>query len=746
MARYKKSSASRPNLLINHFLRIDQRILYCRPMRTPIAPIALLLLAACSTPDGSWRVYKADAESTSSSPLDQINTGNVSRLKLAWSFSPNDARKDSRGGSSECNPIIVDGVLYATSARHRVYAVNAGTGELIWSYDPFDGGEGGGVSRGVTYWEDGNDKRILYTAGDHLFAHEAKTGKLIKSFGDSGRVSMNVGLRDDPSTISVIPTSPGIVFGNLLIMGAEVSELYGAQPGYIRAFDIPTGKLIWTFHTIPQPGEPGYDTWPDGAWKNVGGVNDWSGMSLDQKRGLVFLALGSPAYDFYGGDRIGKNLYGNSIVALDAKTGRYRWHFQTVHHDLWDYDLPAPPNLLTINKDGEKIDVVAQTTKTGFLFVLDRETGEPVFPVEERPVPRSTVPGEQSWPTQPFPVKPAPYARQSMTIDDLTAFSPANHDSLVKKMKSLRYEGLYTPPDLKGTLMLPGTRGGSNWGGGAVDPQSGILYVKSNDSPEIDMLTRIESSSPAEGQSLFLQGRALYNTHCAACHGRDRNGDEPVYPSLIALEKKMSRDAALSKIKQGVGGRMPAFASIIKGKEDALLDFLFSGKQARPTRRDRDLQEIANNKKGSASADSGALYLNLTAFSHFNDPDGNPALKAPWGTLNAVNLNTGEYEWQVTLGDHPELRKPGDPPTGSGGSGGPIVTAGGLIFIGSTYDRKFRAFSKADGKLLWEIELPGVCNATPCTYSHGGKQYVAFSVAGNEKNPSGYILAYALPD
>jgi quinoprotein glucose dehydrogenase len=697
----------------------------------------------------TWSVYKADLESSSYSPLTQINKKNVQQLRLAWRFIPNDARKDARIGSSECNPIIIDGVMYVTSARHRLYAIDANTGEQIWSFDPFNGGEGGGINRGVTYWEDGDDKRILYTAGDNLFAQDAVTGKLISTFGIDGKVSMNVGLRGDPGAISVIPTSPGIVFEDLLIIGAEVSELYGAEPGYIRAYNIRSGQLVWTFHTIPHPGEPGYETWPAEAWKYAGGVNAWAGMSLDKERGMVFLALGSPTYDFYGADRKGENLYGNSVVALDARTGKYRWHFQTVHHDLWDYDLPAPPNLVTVKKDGKKIDAVAQTTKSGFLFVFNRETGEPLFPIEERKVPASLVLGEEAWPTQPFPLKPKPYARQWMTEDDLAYYSPASHDSLLKKFRGLRYEGLFTPPDLRGTLMLPGTRGGSNWGGGAFDPTTGIIYIKSSDSPEIDLLQRVEKTSSNSSQPIYLQGKALYVKHCATCHGRDKNGDEPNFPSLVGIQNKMTREVAMQKIKKG-SGRMPAFSAILNGQEEAIITYLY-GNPTKVSRKDSYLLEIENNKASNLvdvkkEADTTALYLNITAYSHFNDSEGRPAIKPPWGELNAINLNTGEYAWKVPIGNHPERQSAGMPITGSEGYAGPIVTAGGLVFIGATHDKKFRAFDKDTGALLWEFELPGIANATPSTYWSNGKQYVATSVAGDKENPSGYILAFALPE
>jgi quinoprotein glucose dehydrogenase len=683
--------------------------------------------------------------------LDQINKGNVRDLQTAWTFYPRDARNNSRPLNSECNPIVVDGVMYATSARHRLYAINANTGDQLWSYDPFNGGEGGGVYRGVAYWEDGDDRRILYTAGDNLFAQNAGTGQLITSFGTNGKVSMNVGLRGDSSKISVRPTSPGIVFQDLLILGAEVSELYGAEPGYIRAYNIRSGKLEWTFHTIPHPGEPGYETWPKDAWKYVGGVNDWAGMSLDEKRGLVFLALGSPSYDFYGGDRKGQNLYGNSVVALDAGTGKYRWHFQTVHHDLWDYDLPAPPNLVTVEKDGRKVDAVAQTTKTGFVFLLDRETGRPLFPVEERPVPPSDVPGEQAWPTQPFPLIPAPYSRQHMTEQDLTNFSPAAHDSLLKKFRSLRNEGLFTPPSVRGTLMIPGTRGGSNWGGGAVDPKSGVLYVKSNESPELSHLQKVGPEKAWSKLSPFNQGKAIYMKHCSGCHGRDRKGDEPIYPPLQDVKNKLTKAEALKKIRDG-SGRMPAFGNILRdGSEEAILAYLFEITGNRVSRQEADLFEVHSNKLSVTDnpdlklKDTTTLYLNMTPFSHFNDIEGRPAITPPWGTLNAIDLNTGEYVWKIIIGNHPDWQGGSTAPTGAEGYGGPIVTAGGLVFIGGTRDKKFRAYDKDNGALLWETTLPAVANATPCTYFSEGRQYVAISVAGDEANPAGSIIAFALP-
>ena len=707
---------------------------------------------SCNNQGRTWSAYKADAASSSYSVLKEINKENVSQLKPAWTFNPGDAAEGSRFAGSQCNPIIIDGIMYAASARHRIYAINASDGKLVWSFDPYDGGPGGGSFRGVTYWEEGNDKRILFTGGDNLFALNAETGKPISEFGKNGKVSMNVGIRDDPEKISIKPTSPGIVYKDLLIIGNEVSELYGAQPGYIRAYNVRTGKLEWTFHTVPKPGELGYDTWPKDAWKYAGGANDWGGMSVDEKRGMVFLATGSPSYDFYGADRAGKNLFGNCVIALDAKTGKHIWHFQTIHHDLWDYDLPAPPNLVTIVKDGKKTDAVAQTSKVGFLYVLNRETGESLFPIEERPVPASDVPGEQAWPTQPFPLKPKPYARQYMTADDLSDFSPAAHDSLIKLFNSLRYEGLFTPPSVKGTLNLPGTIGGSEWGGAAFDPATGILYLKANESPEIDLLQIIDPVIASTNLSAHDDGKNIYTTYCATCHKADRTGDEPIYPSLTDLKKRMTEMEALNKIKEG-GGKMPPFASILQGHEEGIINYLFEKTDKRLLQSERDLSEIRSNRLSNIEVktekekpDTAAAYLNITAYAQLKDPDGHPAIKPPWGTLNAINLNTGEYEWTIPVGNHPELQKKGEPITGSTGSPGPIVTAGGLVFIGGSRDRKFQAFDKATGKLLWETILPGFASSTPCTYKSNGKQYIAVSVAGNKESPAGSIMAFALPE
>jgi len=716
-------------------------------LRISLAPLCFIGCSSVDEEARTWSVYKADKESSSYSPLEKINRENIKKLRPAWTFKPKDAREGSKFSRSQSNPIVIDGIMYTTSARHRLYALDADSGDLIWSFDPFDGGPGGGACRGVVYWEDGNDKRILFTAGDQLFAINADTGKPISSFGTDGKVSMNVGLRGDPDTISVIPTSPGILYKNLLILGAEVSELYGAEPGYIRAYDVLSGNLEWTFHTVPKPGEIGYDTWPKNAYKYAGGVNDWAGMSLDEKRGMVFLALGSPSYDFYGADRKGKNLFGNCVVALQADTGEYIWHFQTVHHDLWDYDLPAPPNLVTVERNGKKIDAVAQTSKIGFLYLLDRETGEPLFPIVEKEVPASNIPGEHAWPTQPFPTKPEPYTRQFFAKDDLKFYSEASYNSLEKEFSSYRYEGLFTPPDTIGTIMLPGTRGGSSWGGGAFDKETGILYVKSNDSPEISFLKKITpNDETAASSSLYEKGETFYQNYCLSCHGADMNGQEPDYPSLSGLKIRMSSEVVLKTINNGAG-KMPSFSSVLSGEEEAIIAYLFDLEKGEFDRENHLLRELEENEKSTreVTPDIFDKYLNVTAYGFFRDIHERPSIKPPWGTLNAIDLSTGEYVWKAPAGNRSDLREEGAPPTGTGGSAGPIVTAGGLVFLTGTNDQKVYGYDKSNGELLWEAELPASGTATPSTYSSGGKQYLAVAVAGNEEEPGGYVMAFAIP-
>ncbi|CAD5259485.1 MULTISPECIES: PQQ-binding-like beta-propeller repeat protein [unclassified Imperialibacter] len=699
--------------------------------------VSLLLLAwvmcSCSSADlkrETWQVYKGDAASSSYSSLTQITKDNVSRLEVSWIFEPTDAPEGARAVKYECNPIVVGPVMYLTSARHVVYALEAASGKVIWSFDPFDG-KGGAIKRGVSYWEGNGEKRILFTARNHLFALNATNGEQILGFGEQGKVNLNIE-NFSGEEAWVVPTSPGIIYNDLIILGSEVSESYGAAPGYIRAYNVLTGKLEWTFHTIPQPGEVGYDTWPADAWKKVGGANNWGGMSLDEKRSIVYIPLGSPTYDYYGSDRKGMNLFGNSLVALEAATGKLVWYFQTTHHDLWDYDLPAPPNLITVTKNGKQIDAVAQTTKTGLLFVLDRETGEPIFPVEERLVPASNIPGEEAWPTQPFPTKPLPYSKQYISESDLLDFTPDAKKEVLDAFKRFRYEGIYTPPDTSGTLLTPGSRGGSEWGGAAWDQETGLLYLNANESPEIAKVSRGVAWKSPRDQSMYNVGRSFYTTYCASCHGTNKQATDPSIPSLVDVGKRLSKEEILNRVKNGKG-KMPAFGQVAAGNEDEIISYLL------------EINKDKIAEKPTEESDTGMVYLNLTAYGYFRDNKGRPAIKPPWGTLNAINLNTGEYSWRVPLGNIPELQQPGDPPTGIENYGGPVVTAGGLVFIAATGDQKIRAFDKETGDEVWTADLPGNGYASPAVYEANGKQHLAIAVTGNREKPGGWMVVFSLP-
>ncbi|MEQ9099901.1 MAG: PQQ-binding-like beta-propeller repeat protein [Imperialibacter sp.] len=681
-----------------------------------------------------WGAYKADPKGTSYSSLDQINLTNVAKLENTWTFQMSDLAQGADPVSSQSNPIIINGVMYANSGKQTVYAIDAATGKEIWSFKSLEEGQPSAASRGVTYWESGDDKRILYSAGNSLIAIDAKTGKIIPSFGTNGRVNLNEGVRDDPEKISVTLTTPGRIFNDLIIIGSRLPDFYGAPPGYIRAYNCRTGALAWTFHTIPLPGEPGYETWPPDAYKYAGGVNCWAGMSIDMDRGMVFLALGSPSYDYYGADRRGENLYGNCVLALDAATGQYKWHFQTVHHDVWDYDLASPPNLVTVKQDGKDVDAVAQVTKHGFVFVLNRDTGESLFPIEERPVPASNLPGEETWPTQPFPLKPKPFVRQSMTEDDLNHYSDADYQAILEKFRSVRYEGLFTPPDLRGTLSIPATRGGANWGGAAFDPNTTYLYIRGNNLPEIQTIVDMDKHFATQNNTILETGRVTYMQHCSTCHGEERKGIPPTFPSLVNLKDRMGENEALGKIRAG-SGQMPGYKGVItEAEERAIMAFLYD-----------KIDQGSLALEESSEVTKPVRYGNITAYRTWSDPSGSPAMKGPWNTLSALNLSTGEYEWQIPVGNDEKLQEEGGPITGLLARSGPMVTAGDLVFLSGADDKKLWAFDKKTGKMVWETSLPAANNANVCSYSVNGKQYVALSVGGTKENPSGSIMTFALP-
>jgi len=428
----------------------------------------------------TWSDYSGASDSAQYSALKQINRENVNRLEVAWVYPTGDGRKYF------FNPLVADGVMFVLAKNNSIVALDASNGKEIWTYTP-DPGTTIITNRGLNYWQskDRSDRRLLFASNHFLRAIDAKTGKLITTFGTAGRVDLKEGLDRDPKTLTLVQSvTPGRVFEDLLIVGSATNQGYGSAPGDIRAFDVRTGKLVWTFRTIPRPGEFGYDTWPKDAWKTVGGANVWGEFSVDEKRGIVYAPTASAKYNFYGADRKGANLFGDCLLALDARTGKRLWHFQMVHHDIWDYDDATAPKLLTVRHEGKSVDIVAQVSKQGFVWVFNRVTGEPLWPIEERPVPRSDMPREQTWPTQPFPSKPPPFARQKFTVDDLSPYlDPQERARYRDELLSARNEGLFTPPGVRNTVQMPGNNGGANWGGAAVDPTKGMLYVVSKDLP-----------------------------------------------------------------------------------------------------------------------------------------------------------------------------------------------------------------------------------------------------------------------
>lgn len=674
----------------------------------------------------NWEFYLGSPGNTHYSALAQINVNNISNLQQLWSYDTKEK------GGLETTPLMIDGVLYAYTPKQEVIALDAVTGALRWIFDSQKEFAAEKVEsraeRSLAYWRDGNNRRIFAGISKYVYALDPATGKVIRSFGEGGRIDLRENLRGAPKLQSVSITSPGVVYKDLIILGDATPESLPAPPGDIRAYDVHSGKVRWTFHTIPHPGELGYDTWPKNAWTYSGAANNWTGMALDPDRGIVYAPTGSAATDWYGADRVGNDLFANTLIALDAETGKRLWHFQAVRHDLWDRDLPSPPTLVTIVRDGMEIPAVAQTSKQGFLFVFNRVTGEPLFPIQYRAVPASTVPGEVAAKEQPFPTKPVPFARQRITESDLTNRTPEAHQWAVEHFRKFHYEGQFTPNSVGvDTLMFPGYDGGGEWGGSAFDPETHILYVNGNDVGLTESLVKRTATSP---------GRAIYLSQCSACHRENRRGTPPEIPSLVDVGSRLNA-TQIGKILLSGKGRMPPFPNLdpASGAAQALIQYLLRGE---PHNVDRE---------GLLTPQAG---YDTTGYDKFLDPEGYPATAPPWGTLNAINLDTGEYVWKEILGQYPELVAKGLPDTGSENYGGPVVTAGGLLFIGATVvDKKFRAYDKATGKLLWETRLPFSANATPITYEIHGRQYVVIA-AGGPRDPStpgggGVYVAFALP-
>ena len=628
----------------------------------------------------------------------------------------------------QCQPVVAHGVLYATSPKLRVFALDAATGRPLWSFDPNAGRGDTPVRtriRGLMYRERGEDRRIYFAARHWLHALDARTGRPLAGFGKDGRVDLREGFEGrDPRTLTVGLNTPGVFFENLLIVGSIVPEGLPSAPGDIRAFDADTGRQRWAFHTIPHPGEPGHETWPKDAWKYAGGANAWSGVALDERRGLVYAATGSTSYDFYGANRLGDNLYANTILCLRAATGERVWHFQAVKHDLWDRDFPSPPALVTIVRDGRPLDVVAQAGKNGRLYVLDRETGGSVFPMEEVEANASDVPGERAAAKQLLPALPPPFTRQRFTEDLLTTRTPEAAQAVREKWDRLRKGGEFDPPSLQGTVLFPGMDGGAEWGGTAYDAASGLLYVNAN---EMAWVVRLAERRMPDGAP--VTGKALYERYCAACHRADLRGNPPEFPSLVRIAERRNADEIGDIVHDG-GGRMPGNPQLHAAVRRAIVQYVIDG--------------TSQTVRADAPSPFDLRYT-LDGDIRFTDPDGFPAVKPPWGTLTAIDMNRGAIAWQVPLGEIPGS---GIENTGSENYGGPVVTAGGLVFIGATnYDRKFRAFDAANGKVLWETTLPAAGNATPAVYSVDGRQYVVIAAGGGKWGaPSGgTYVAFTLP-
>jgi quinoprotein glucose dehydrogenase len=665
-----------------------------------------------------WPVNGGGSENQHYSTLTQINRANVAQLQVAWTF---DTREHD--GVLQASPIVVDGVLYGITPTQKIFALEASTGKLLWRFD--SGIPGTQPDRGLAFWSSGNEKRVLVGIMNFVYALNASTGKPIPSFGSGGRIDLREGLGRSLSSSWTSLTSPGIVYKDLIIVGGRNAETLPAPPGDIRAYDVRTGKLRWAFHTIPHPGEFGYETWPRDAWTYSGAANNWAGMALDSQRGVVYVPTGSAAFDFYGANRLGDDLFANSLIALNAATGERIWHFQAVKHDLWDRDFPSSPVLLTVKRNGKDVDAVAQTTKQGFVYLFDRTNGNPLFPIQYRGYPPSTIPGEAAASEQPLPAKPAPYARQLLTKDMLTNRTPEAHQWALEQFRKFRSEGQFVPFSVgTDTVIFPGFDGGAEWGGPAVDPGAATLYVNSNEMAWIAALAENTGEDSPE---------AIYLSQCAICHGEKMAGSPPAMPSLIKVGARLTQPQIAATIKNGKG-RMPGFPNLSADHLSALVDFLTGG----------DSKELSNPEP----APPGMNYR-FTGYRRFLDPDGYPAIAPPWGTLNAIDLNTGECAWKINLGEYPELAAKGLTATGSENYGGPIVTAGGLLFIaGTNYDKKLRAFDKSTGNLLWETTLPFAGNATPATYAANGRQYVVIAAGGGKdpKSPSGGVyIAFALP-
>jgi quinoprotein glucose dehydrogenase len=672
----------------------------------------------------NWSTYGGSNSDDQYSPLALINRTNANKLEQVFFYPA--GNNGYRYGS---NPLVVDGVMFVYGRNNSVAALDATTGKEVWVYDT--GNPRAISNRGMTYWEsaDHSDRRLIFAANNALYELDAKTGKVIPSFGDGGSVDLRTGLGRPLATVrSIQSSSPGRVFENLIIEGSATGEEYDSPPGDVRAFDVRTGKLVWQFHTVPHPGEMGYDTWPPDAYKYIGGTNDWAEISIDEKRGIVYLPLGAPTYDFYGADRHGVNLFSDCILALDARTGKYLWHFQSTHHDLWDYDLNTGPKLLTIQHDGKPVDVLVEASKNGFVWILDRTNGKPIWPVEERPVPKSDVPGEESWPTQPFPTHVPIFARQQFTPDMVDPYisDSKEREEIEKVVAAARQEGIYTPPSLGTTMEMPGNNGGANWGTAAIDPASKTFYVISKDAPSLLHLegqpARRTVSGPPENQ-----GEVLYMQYCKMCHQADLKGQPPAIPTLVGIVERTGPQRVSDAVTKGIAP-MPAIPDLTIDDVSKVVAYLKAPDKA--TIAPAMLARLTAPPTQTRLAPEGQRYW--TGYGYMNSKEGLPAISPPWSTLTAYDVTAGTIKWQIPLGEVTALAEKGIKGTGSfWPRGGGVVTGGGLVIVPTKSDSALHFYDKDTGKEIYALKMPVSPEGIPTVYEVNGREYVAVSARPN---------------
>jgi len=742
-----------------------------------VMAIAIAAVSAADRKAQDWRDYGGGPDNSKFSPLKQIDKSNVSKLQVAWTYPY---------GETLFNPIVVRGFVYAKGRNGALIALDAATGKEIWIHDGLDGM----TRRGVNYWEskDGKDRRLIFSMSDHLQEIDATTGKTIRTFGDNGVVDLREGLGRDPATIGRIQSNtPGKIFENLLILGSATGEAYFSPPGDLRAYDVITGKLVWQFHTVPHPGEFGYETWPKDAWKYMGGTNTWGEITVDPERAIAYFPTGSGTFDFYGADRIGANLFADCLIALDARTGKRLWHFQNVHHDLWDYDNTSAPQLTNIKKDGKSIPVVAMAGKTGFLYVFNRVTGEPIWPIEERPVPTKTeVPGEQVWPTQPFPTSPPPFARQKFGPDDVNPYliTPAEQEQFKQRIAAARNEGLFTPIGFTDTIHMPGNNGGSNFGSTSSNPNDGTVYVISYDIPAIIRLLTPEEAAARGGRgrggagAAAGPGLAVFQRDCQVCHGADRAGT-PNGASLVGVAGRLAPEEIRSTVTNGKG-RMPPFPHLLPADVDAVVSYLVAADAGGRGGRGRGGDGMPVTFPPGPVVESGPAVVRPGGGGRGGGggrasgpqayPEGVEApaerytmngyglyaniVKPPYTTLTSYDLNNGTIKWRVPLGDDPRLASAGVTGTGTAGDFkfGVIPTATGLVFVAGG-DDKLHVYDAANGKEIWSAAFGAASRGIPSMYELDGRQYLLMTASDPGVGPNRTIrpdlphglVAFALP-